>query len=258
MADERTIAMVHDAEVSEGCRAIGFTLDAPRVGELGVVEPYLVDRAFGPSPATQALELAEVADVRPLAPHNVANALAAAALARAFGVGPAAIRDGLVAFRPAGHRISDVAVIGGVRYVDDSKATNAHAANTSLQAYESVVWIAGGLAKGQSYDDLVVDCRDRIRSVVLLGQDRSVIVDALARHAPQIPVVEVSATDTGAMAEVVRSAANMAQPGDTVLLAPGCASWDMFDSYAQRGDRFAEEVLRLDGGNDSEQTERGH
>ena len=257
-ADERTVSMVEGADVMNGCRAIGFTLGAPKVGELGVVEPYLVDRAFGPKPATHAEELAEVKHVHPAAPHNVANALAAAALARAYGVSPDAVREGLVAFKPAGHRMSDVATIGGVKYIDDSKATNAHAANTSLQAYESVVWIAGGLAKGQSYDDLVVESGSRIRAVVLLGRDRSNIGEALARHAPQIPVVEVSATDTGAMAEVVRNAAEMAQPGDTVLLAPGCASWDMFDSYAQRGDRFAEEVLRLDGGNDSKQAERGH
>lgn len=257
-ADERTVAMVEGADVMDGCRAIGFTLDAPKVGELGVVEPYLVDRAFGPNPSTHAEELAEVEQVHPAAPHNVANALAAAALARAYGVAPEAVGEGLVAFEPAGHRMSEVATIGGVKYIDDSKATNAHAASTSLQGHDSVVWIAGGLAKGQSYDDLVIDCGDRIRSVVLLGRDRSEIGEALARHAPQIPVVEVLTTDTRAMAEVVRDAADMAQPGDTVLLAPGCASWDMFDSYAQRGDRFAEEVLRLDGGNDSNQTERGH
>jgi UDP-N-acetylmuramoylalanine--D-glutamate ligase len=178
----------------------------------------------------------------------VANALAAAALARAFGVPAAAVRDGLRAFRPDAHRIAHVAEVAGVTYVDDSKATNPHAAQASLRAYEHVVWIAGGQAKGASFDDLVVAARDRLRGVVLLGQDRQVIADALARHAPDVPTITVENTDTGAvsvMERVVGEAAKIAQAGDTVLLAPGCASWDMFANYGARGDAFAEAVLRL-------------
>lgn len=129
--------------------------------------------------------------------------------------------------------------------MDDSKATNGHAAATSLAAYDSVVWIAGGLAKGQEFDELVIASAKRLRAVVLLGQDRARIAEALARHAPQVPVHEVSASDTSAMAEVVRLAVLAAQPGDTVLLAPGCASWDMFRDYAQRGDAFADAVKAL-------------
>ena len=244
-ADQRTIAMVRDADVAPGCRAIGFTLGIPGPGELGVVEELLVDRAFGADRDTTAVELAVVDDVHPAAAHNVANALSAAALARAFGVSPEAIAAGLRSFTPAGHRIADVAEVRGVRYIDDSKATNAHAADTSLRSYESVVWIAGGLAKGQEFDELVATSRDRLRAVILLGADREVIAGALQRHAPEVPVVVVANTQTGAMAEVVAAAAAMAEPGDTVLLAPGCASWDMFVSYAQRGDMFAQEVHRL-------------
>ncbi|MFN8169181.1 MAG: UDP-N-acetylmuramoyl-L-alanine--D-glutamate ligase [Candidatus Nanopelagicales bacterium] len=244
-ADPATERMVEEADVVEGCRAIGFTLGVPGLSMLGVVDDLLVDRAFVENRAEHAQELASVHDVRPFAPHNVANALAAAALARAYGVPSGAVRDGLVAFSPAGHRIADVATVDGVRWVDDSKATNGHAAETSLLAYESVVWIAGGMAKGQDFDDLVLRTRDRMRGAVLLGVDRGRVREALARHAPEVTVIEVGRTDTGAMDDVVRAAAGMARPGDTVLLAPGCASWDMFRDYAARGDAFADSVRRI-------------
>lgn len=245
-AEEETLRMVEAADVVEGCRAISITLGVPGPSELGVVEDLLVDRAFIENRHDSALELASVHDVRPFAPHNVTNALAAAALARAAGVPASAVREGLRTFEPAGHRIADVGEVAGVRFVDDSKATNGHAAQTSLLAYESVVWIAGGMAKGQQFDELVARTRDRLRGAVLLGVDRAVVRDALARHAPDVPVVEVDRTDTGAMDEVVEAAAALALPGDTVLLAPGCASWDMYRDYAQRGEAFAAAVARLE------------
>ncbi|HZE66986.1 MAG TPA: cyanophycin synthetase, partial [Sporichthyaceae bacterium] len=227
-------------------RAIAFTLGAPGPAQLGVVDDLLVDRAFTDTgeradPAA-AVELANLADVVPYAPHNIANALAAAALARAYGVPAAAIRDGLRAFRPDAHRIAEVAVLEEVRWVDDSKATNPHAAAASLRAYDHVVWIAGGLAKGAVFDDLVAAAAPRLRGAVLIGADRAQIAAALAAHAPDVPVVEISQTDAAAMEAVVAAAAKLARPGDTVLLAPACASMDMFTSYAERGDRFAAAV----------------
>jgi UDP-N-acetylmuramoylalanine--D-glutamate ligase len=245
VADPVTERLVEQAEVTEGARAIGFTLGPPGPSMLGVVDDLLVDRAFLDDRRNAALELANVADVVPNAPHNIANALAAAALARAFGVAPAHIRDGLQAFRPDAHRIADVATVHGVRYVDDSKATNPHAAAASLGAYDRIVWIAGGLAKGATFDELVAGAADRLRAVVLIGADRAEIAAALARHAPDVPVTEVAATDTGAMAAVVAAAAELAEAGDTVLLAPACASMDMFANYGERGDRFAAAVLDL-------------
>jgi len=245
--DPETERMVEAADVVEGCRAIGFTLGVPGLSMLGVVDDVIVDRAFIPNREREAQELALVSDVRPAAPHNVANAVAAAALARAYGVTASAVRDGLRGFEPAEHRISTVGSVGGVQFVDDSKATNAHAAMTSLRAYPSVVWIAGGLAKGQDFDDLVVGARDRLRAVVLLGHDRAVLAGALARHAPNVPVSEVTKGETGAMEEVVARAMASALPGDTVLLAPGCASWDMFRDYADRGRQFAAAVRALPG-----------
>ncbi|MFA1542213.1 UDP-N-acetylmuramoyl-L-alanine--D-glutamate ligase [Actinomadura monticuli] len=234
------------AERAEGVdRRIGFTLRVPRPGELGVVEELLVDRAFTDDPARNAAELAELGDVRPYAPHNVANALAAAALARAFGVPPAAVREGLRSFVPDPHRIQHVADVDGVAYVNDSKATQPHAAAASLAAYETVVWIAGGLLKGLDVDDLVRSCAERLRGVVLMGRDRHRIAEALARHAPDVPVVDVSDTDTGAMDRVVSEASALALPGDTVLLAPVGASFDMFANYPARGDAFIAAVERL-------------
>nr|WP_202542721.1 UDP-N-acetylmuramoyl-L-alanine--D-glutamate ligase [Streptomyces sp. SID2563] len=241
-ADPATEDLVREADVEEGCRAIGFTLGTPGPSQLGVVDGILVDRAFVQNRQKQAQELAEVGDVNPPAPHNIANALAAAALARAFGVEPAAVRDGLRNFRPDPHRIEHVADVAGVAYVDDSKATNTHAAEASLAAYDSLVWIAGGLAKGATFDELVTGCAKRLRGVVLIGADRALIREALARHAPEVPVVDLDRTDTGAMSEAVREAARLARPGDTVLMAPACASMDMFVNYNKRGEAFADAV----------------
>ncbi|MYY08960.1 UDP-N-acetylmuramoyl-L-alanine--D-glutamate ligase [Streptomyces sp. SID4919] len=247
-ADPATEDLVRAADVEEGCRAIGFTLGAPGPSQLGVVDGLLVDRAFVADRRQRAQELAQVSDVEPPAPHNIANALAAAALARAFGVPASAVRDGLRAFRPDPHRIEHVADVDGVVYIDDSKATNTHAAEASLAAYAPVVWIAGGLAKGADFDELVATAAKRLRGVVLLGADRALIREALRRHAPEVPVVDVERTDTGAMSEVVRAAQGLARPGDTVLLAPACASMDMYTNYNMRGDAFAEAVRELGPG----------
>jgi UDP-N-acetylmuramoylalanine--D-glutamate ligase len=247
VADPVTEQLVRDADVADGARAVGFTRGVPDVGMLGVVDDVLADRAFLEERTTSALELCTVADLASDAPHFVANALAAAALARSVDVPPAAVRAGLASFAPDGHRIAEVATIDGVRWIDDSKATNPHAAAASLAAYDPVVWIAGGLAKGASFDDLVRAVRDRLRGVVLLGRDRQVIATALSRHAPDVRVIEVEDRETSAMDRVVAAAAELARPGDTVLLAPGCASMDMFTNYSARGDAFAESVHRLRG-----------
>jgi UDP-N-acetylmuramoylalanine--D-glutamate ligase len=230
------------AEATGLARVVRFRLGPPGPGEFGVSGGHLVDRAFGAGDV-----LAPVRDVRPAAPHNVANALAAAALARAYGVAPAAIAAGLRAFEPEPHRITLVAEIGGVAYVDDSKATNPHAAAASLAAYPSVVWVAGGMLRGKAadIDGLVATAAPRLRAAVLLGRDRGLVAKALARHAPDVPVVELASTDTGVMEHVVREAASAAKPGDTVLLAPAAASLDMFANYGARGDAFAAAVRAL-------------
>ena len=243
--DPQTEDLVREADVIEGCRAIGFTLGIPGPSMIGLVDDVIADRAFIEDRSTNAAELGSINDLKSQAPHNIANALAAAALARAHGVSARAVRDGLKGFTPDAHRIAEVATIKDVHYVDDSKATNTHAAQASIRSFESVVWIAGGLAKGASFDELVQATRNRLRGVVLIGRDRDVIADALQRHAPDVRVVEVDNGETDLMDRVVDAATSLAQPGDTVLLAPGCASMDQFTNYAVRGDAFTEAVRRL-------------
>ncbi|MDO4784332.1 MAG: UDP-N-acetylmuramoyl-L-alanine--D-glutamate ligase [Propionibacteriaceae bacterium] len=245
VAEHATERMVEDADVTEGCRAIGFTLGVPGPSMLGVVDDLLVDRAFVEQRQTSALELAKISDVQPHAPHNVENALAAAALTRSFGVRAADVAAGLRNLQLAGHRIQQVAESGGVRWINDSKATNPHAANSSMKAFESIVWIAGGQAKGTTFDDLVAAHASKLRAAILIGTDRHLVAEALSQHAPEVPLVVVDDTDDEVMTTVVRHAARFARPGDVVLLAPGCASLDMFSSYGDRGDRFASAVESL-------------
>jgi UDP-N-acetylmuramoylalanine--D-glutamate ligase len=214
---------------------VSFTLGEPGPGQLGLAGGALVSRAFG----DDGLELARAAEVRPAGAHNVANALAAAGLARSSGVPAAAIAEGLRRFVPDPHRNQVVHSAAGVTWVDDSKATNPHAARASLLAHPRIVWIAGGQLKGVDVSDLVAEVADRLVAAVLLGEDRAAVAASLARHAPDVPVIVVDSTDDGAMTEVVRAAAGFARAGDTVLLAPAAASYDMFSGYAARGDAFA-------------------
>jgi len=262
-----TERMVENADVVEGCRAVGFTTVTPAISMLGVVEGLLVDRAFIAERKDSAAELASMSDLGALAPrHMVANALAAAGLVRAYGVEAKAVRQGIQDYIPGDHRIQPVARHNGVLWINDSKATNPHAAAASLAAFSNVIWIAGGLSKGVTYDDLVREHVQRLKAVVLIGSDTSALTEALQRHAPDVPVIIPAAGETemvqtaaaaGAvpsgssvsgetvMAKAVASAAQMAASGDTVLMAPAAASMDQFSSYAHRGDTFIEAVRGL-------------
>jgi UDP-N-acetylmuramoylalanine--D-glutamate ligase len=251
-ADIATQLMVENAEVVEGCRAVGFDLGTPGPSDFGLVGDIIVDRAFHDDRRNSALELTthgELAAAGLAAPHSVANVLAASALARAFGVEPATIRDALGSFRMDAHRTESVATGSGIEWVDDSKATNPHAANASLSAYGSVVWILGGLLKGVDVSALVAKHAQRLRAAVIIGVDRSAVLSAFERHAPGLPVFEVESTETDqVMPEAVRLSAAVAREGDTVLLAPAAASMDQFSSYADRGERFARAVQDHVGG----------
>jgi len=217
-----------------------FTLTEPEVGEYGVRNGRLV--------TDTGADLIGANEIRPSGPHNRANALAAAALAGCIGLEPAVIAAGLRAFVPDRHRNEFVAEVGQIRYVDDSKATNPHAAAASLASYRRVIWIAGGQLKGADVEPLVVEFADRLAGAVVLGVDRSRILTALARHAPDLPVIEVARTDHGAMQESVAAATSLAAAGDVVLLAPAAASKDMFASYGARGEAFADAVRALANG----------
>ena len=232
-------------------RKVFFSLDSPKPGEIGVVEDLMVDRAFVSDPQEAAM-IAEVLDVIPTVPHNVSNALAAAGLARTIGVGHEPIRKALQNFKLGRHRIEKVLAKDGIDWIDDSKATNPHAAAASLLATMSAIWIAGGLAKGADMAALITRCKSRIKCAILIGTDRDLIAAELRSQAPEVEVVYVDApgpyqkggADNSLMEEVVAQAHARAIAGDTVLLAPACASMDQFLSYSDRGDRFAKAVTK--------------
>ncbi len=256
-ADPATRRMVEGAEVAEGCRAIGFGLDAPGPSDLGIVGDIVLDRAFIPNRQSTALELTthgELAEAGLTAPHTVANLLAASALARAAGVGVDTVRSALATFVIDHHRTETIASANGITWVDDSKATNPHAADAALRSFDSVVWIVGGLLKGTDVGEVIVSNLHRLRAAVIIGENRQPVVEAFKRHAPTLPVFEVVASQTkGAdaqqvMTEAVRIAARVATRGDVVLLAPAAASMDQFTDYADRGNRFATAVVIHTGG----------
>jgi UDP-N-acetylmuramoylalanine--D-glutamate ligase len=225
---------------------IWFSLDTPKPGELGVVENLLIDRAFSASPS-QANEISELADITPTLPHNILNALAASALALSLGVKYQAIKDGLKNFSTDHHRMEIVISKDEINWVDDSKATNPHAALASLLSYFNVIWIAGGLAKGASMDELASRAGGRIKTIILIGQDREIIAQAFTLHSPTTQLIRVDQSSDAKqlMKDVVVQAKKIARSGDTVLLAPACASMDQFDSYVERGQLFAQAVKEL-------------
>lgn len=247
--DPEVQAMVEEADVLDGARAIGVTLGSPGLSEVGVVDDLLIDRAFVDNRATHAEVLAEINDLRHLLPepppHLVFDALSAAALVRSR-VDPAAVAQGLRSYTAAEHRLSLVARIEGVDFIDDSKATNAHAAESAFGGRHdgSVVWIAGGLAKGASFDELITRIAPALKAVVLIGIDSRELAGSLARHAPHIPVVSAPTGEDGVMRGAVGLARGFAASGDTVLLAPASASMDQFTDYEDRGRAFAKAVLK--------------
>ncbi len=254
-ADERTERLVEQAEVVEGARAIGFGLDTPPPSGFGVVEGILVDRGFHAKRRSEAYELVTLDELRDVgldAPHLVQNILAAAALARSRGVEPAEVAGAILSFRLDSHRaerLGESPALPGVQWIDDSKATNAHAADASLRAQDRVVWIVGGLLKGVDIAGLVEAHAGRLRGAVVIGAERGEVLEALRQHAPGVPVIEVAPGETDdTMTGAVAAAVSLAEAGDTVLLSPAAASMDQFRDYADRGRRFQAAVRALGGG----------
>jgi UDP-N-acetylmuramoylalanine--D-glutamate ligase len=244
--DQLTLKAAEQAEVQEGCRAIGFTLGAPSRSMVGFVDEFLVDRAFIENRAEAAQELATMEDIANLgivSRHLLANVAAASALARAVGVEPEAIRSAIRNFKIAPHRIELVAEVSGVRYVDDSKATNAHAADASLSSFESVVWIVGGLLKGVDPAPLIEKHANRLKAAVVIGSDTQELEQLFAKLCPDLKVRVISGS--GVMEQAVRAASEQAADGDTVLLAPAAASMDQFKDYADRGRQFQQAVRSM-------------
>ncbi len=251
-ADPATERMVEAADVVEGARAISFGLDTPPSSGFGVVEGILVDRGYHAERRSEAFELVtveELAERGIAAPHMVQNVLAACALARARGIEPGEIARAVLSFAPDPHRAQQLGEIRGLRWIDDSKATNAHAADASLRALNDVVWVLGGLLKGVDIDELVRTHAKRLRGAVVIGVNRAPVVEALRRHLGERPVVEIADAErdpSGIMSAAVAEALAIGRPGDTVLLSPAAASMDQFESYGDRGRRFQAAVRELE------------
>ena len=250
-ASKIAILNLNDPEIAlrtsaHGGKKIYFSLDTPQAGELGLVEEVLVDRAFVPS-ASNAEAIAELKDITPAVPHNISNALAAAGLALSVGIPHPVITKGLQDFKLDHHRLELILTKNGIDWIDDSKATNPHAAKAALASYLSSIWIAGGLAKGAKMSDLIAKSAKRIKAAILIGTDRELIATELERQAPHVQIIRVDkvGTSTELMENVVQEALQLASSGDTVLLAPACASMDQFKSYSERGELFAQAVKKL-------------
>lgn len=248
--DKATQELVEQADVMEGARAIGFGLGFPGPSNFGYVEDILIDNAYSPMRKQKTLEsLASSDDISKIGvvtKHLLENIAAAAALTRAYGVSPGAVAEALASFRLDGHRIEMVALSEEIAWIDDSKATNAHAAEASLSSFDSVVWLVGGLLKGVDISHLVSRVSSRVKAAIVIGVDRSDVVAAFTKNAPNVPLVEIADGDD-IMTRAVAAAAGFASAGDTVLLAPAAASMDQFKDYADRGAEFAAAVLNLVG-----------
>lgn len=243
--DPKTLEAAENAEVVEGCRAVAFTTGMPSVSAVGFVEEFLVDRAFILDRYSAALEIAEDSDLQAIgvvSDHLRANVAAATALARAVDVDPFVIKKAIATFELSPHRIQKVLEYQGVTFIDDSKATNAHAANASLASFSSIVWIVGGLLKGVDPTPLLIDHGSKLKAAVVIGADTAELEGLFAKHLPNLPLKVISGEQI--MSQAVSSALEFASGGDTVLLAPAAASMDQFQDYADRGNQFQAEVQR--------------
>ncbi|MFN2470524.1 MAG: Mur ligase family protein [Gaiellaceae bacterium] len=205
----------------------------------------VLPRGFGPVPGEAERREFDAADPLPAEPripgrHNRENAAAATAAARAAGLGDEAIGQALASFAGVPHRLELVRTVRGVRWVNDSKATNTAAARRALEAYagESVRLILGGTPKGELFDTLAAQIGPSVRSVHLVG-------DAADELAAVLDVAGVAYRREGTLERAVATAAAEAEPGDVVLLAPACASYDQYASFEERGDHFRRLVERL-------------
>ena len=242
--DLATEKMVENADVIEGARAVAFTTGLPARSQVGFVEDILCDRAFIDDRANSALEIATLEDLSQigvLTPHLMANVAAATALARSYSISPAAIKSAIRSFRLDAHRMELISEKNGVTWIDDSKATNPHAAAASLNSFENIIWIVGGLLKGVDVSEVIESYAGRLKAAIVIGRERNSIIESLDKYAPGVRVIEIEQSDE-IMHDAVKAALSLAETGDTVLLAPAAASMDQFKDYADRGRKFAEQV----------------
>jgi UDP-N-acetylmuramoylalanine--D-glutamate ligase len=253
IADPKTLRMVETADVQEGARAIGFGLAFPGPSNIGYVEDVLVDNAFSPMRKAKEIEplatIDQIARVGVVTKHLLQNVAAAAALTRAYGVSAHSVGEAISTFKMDAHRIELIFERDGISFIDDSKATKPHATAASLDSFASVIWIVGGLLKGVDITSLVATVSSRVKAAIVIGVERSPVVDAFNEVAPQIPLVEVGDGED-VMGRALQAALGFADSGDTVLLAPAAASMDQFKDYSDRGRKFSDAVRNHFGVND--------
>ena len=171
--------------------------------------------------------------------HNVKNTMASALASQLLNVRSQSIKDSLANFEGAEHRLENVQKVNGVQFINDSKATNVNATFYALECMEqSTVWIVGGVDKGNDYEDLLPLVREKVKAIVCLGEDNEKL------KAIFYNVVDMMIETAGAE-EAVKVAYKLSQPGDTVLLSPACASFDLFENYEDRGRQFKNAVRSL-------------
>lgn len=279
-ADDPVVAAMAQ-EAKSSSQLVPLVFGAVEAGQMGITGGHLIDLAFLEDPADDpkergkergaedvvekivgppvTVDLSSIpllrASLQTQEGQNsplVRDALAAAALARSVGVGADAILQGLRHFQMAPHRFALIPTDDSVNWIDDSKATNIHAAAAALGGVEpgTAVWIVGGDTKGQDLTSLIEDAASIVKAAVIIGADQAPLRTIFAEVAPTLQTVAVEGKGGPQewMGDVVRACATIASPGDTVLLAPACASWDQFPSYGVRGDLFREAVLEIVGG----------
>jgi UDP-N-acetylmuramoylalanine--D-glutamate ligase len=171
--------------------------------------------------------------------HNIKNAMAATAVAQLLNIRKQTIRESLTNFQGAEHRLEKVLKIQGVQYINDSKATNVNSVFYALDSMTTpTVWIVGGVDKGNDYDELMPFVREKVKAIVCLGVDNTKIINAFNN------VVDVM-VETTSMSEAVQLAQRLAEKGDSVLLSPACASFDLFENYEDRGQQFKQAIFNL-------------
>lgn len=224
--------------LSEKCKAKVIEFSSTR--ELGEGAFVKSEKLVIANEKGELVELCDKSDLQIIGKHNVENALAAAAICYFAGIDEKVIAETLKAFKGVEHRIEYSGMIDGVKFYNDSKATNVDAALTALRAIEkNVVLIAGGDGKSQNFEPFIKNFNGSVKHMILLGRDGKIIAEAADKEGFK------SYTYAKDMEECVRKAFEIAEEGDTVLLSPACASWDMYDNFEQRGNHFKEIVARL-------------
>ena len=171
--------------------------------------------------------------------HNLQNSMAAISVAQVLKISNEKIKESLKTFKNIPHRLEHFLTIQKVKYINDSKATNINAAFYALDSFkEPIVWIVGGIDKGNNYQDLIPKVKNNVKAIICLGKDNNKIIDTFSKHTDLI----VSTDD---ISEAVNSAYKISKPGDVVLLSPACASFDLFKNYEDRGNQFKDQVRKL-------------